>query len=106
VAVGAPTDVNGRRVFKNAARYYLPECPQISVMRVDGPLFFASVENVEQQFRQEERNSTIAKTKLMGIKGLWKIDLSGAGLLLKEIRRARKAGADFHLSLRMLQPLR
>lgn len=31
----------------------------------------------------------------MGLKGLWKIDLSGAGLLLKEIRRARKEGADF-----------
>ncbi|WP_281857071.1 SulP family inorganic anion transporter [Litoreibacter halocynthiae] len=97
VAVGAPTDVNGRRVFKNAARYDLPECPQISVIRVDGPLFFASVENVEEQFRRLEGKSRIPKTKLMGLKGLWKIDLSGAGLLLKEIRRARKAGADFHI---------
>ncbi|TDT77156.1 SulP family sulfate permease [Litoreibacter halocynthiae] len=97
VAVGAPTDVNGRRVFKNAARYNLPECPQISVIRVDGPLFFASVENVEQQFRRVEGGNRVPKTKLMGLKGLWKIDLSGAGLLLKEIRRARKAGADFHI---------
>lgn len=97
VAVGAPTVVNGRRVFKNAARYDLPQCPQISVVRVDGPLFFASVENVEQQFREIEHNSSTPKTRLMGLKGLWKIDLSGAGLLLKEIRRARKAGTDFHI---------
>lgn len=97
VAFGAPADVNGRRVFKNAARYNLPECPQISVIRVDGPLFFASVENVEHQFRAAERKSEIPKIKLMGLKGLWKMDLSGAGLLLKEIRRARKAGADFHI---------
>ncbi len=97
VAIGAPTDVNGRRVFKNAATYDLPECPQISVIRIDGPLFFASVENVEQQFRRSEVGSVVPKTKLMGLKGLWKIDLSGAGLLLKEIRRARKAGGDFHI---------
>ncbi|MCX7565012.1 SulP family inorganic anion transporter [Sulfitobacter sp. F26169L] len=97
VAVGAPTDVNGRRVFKNASRYGLPECPQISVIRVDGPLFFASVENVEQQFRRIENACSLPQIKLMGLKGLWKIDMSGAGLLLKEIRRARKAGADFHL---------
>ncbi|MCX7560582.1 SulP family inorganic anion transporter [Sulfitobacter sp. F26204] len=97
VAIGSPTDVNGRRVFKNAATYNLPECPQISVIRVDGPLFFASVENVEQQFRQAEASNSVPKTKLMGLKGLWKIDLSGASLLLKEIRRARRAGADFHI---------
>lgn len=111
VAIGAPTDINGRRVFKNAATYGLPECPQISVIRVDGPLFFASVENVEQQFRRAEAASPVPKTKLMGLKGLWKIDMSGAGLLLKEIRRARKAGADFHIfttnapSLRILKRL-
>ena len=35
--------------------------------------------------------------RLMGLNGLWKIDLSGASLLLKEIRRARQAGADFHI---------
>ena len=97
VAVGSPTDVNGRRVFKNAETYGLPQCPQISVIRIDGPLFFASVENVEQQFRHSEVGSKVPKTKLMGLKGLWKIDLSGAGLLLKEIRRARKTGADFHI---------
>ena len=97
VAIGSPTDVNGRRVFKNAETYGLPECPQISVIRIDGPLFFASVENVEQQFRRSEVGSKVPKTKLMGLKGLWKIDLSGAGLLLKEIRRARKAGGDFHI---------
>ncbi|WP_371156968.1 SulP family inorganic anion transporter [Jannaschia sp. 2305UL9-9] len=97
VAVGAPTNINGRRVFKNAATYGLPECPQISVIRVDGPLFFASVENVEYQFRGAEAASPMPKTKLMGLKGLWKIDLSGASLLLKEIRRARKSGADFRI---------
>jgi len=111
VAVGTPTNINGRRVFKNAATYGLPECPQISVIRVDGPLFFASVENVEQQFRQAEAASPIPKTRLMGLKGLWKIDMSGADLLLNEIRRARKAGADFHIfttnapSLRILNRL-
>ncbi|MCK0150119.1 SulP family inorganic anion transporter [Marivita sp. S6314] len=97
VAIGAPTHINGRRVFKNAATYGLPECPQISVIRVDGPLFFASVENVERQFREAEAASPVPKTKLMGLKGLWKIDLSGASLLLKEIRPARKAGADFRI---------
>lgn len=63
--------MNGRRVFKNAAQYKLPECPQISVIRIDGPLFFASVEHLEQQFRQFEKTNQRPKTKLMGLKGLW-----------------------------------
>jgi len=46
MSVGAPTIIGGRRVFMNAHAYDLPECPRIVTMRLDGSLFFASVEYV------------------------------------------------------------
>ncbi len=32
---------------RDALGHDLPECPQISIIRVDGPLLFASVDGVE-----------------------------------------------------------
>lgn len=96
VAVGAPTEVNGRRVFMNAETFNLPQCPQIRFMRIEGPLFFASVEHVEREFRRIE-NKDGFKTCILNLKGVGKIDLAGADFILSEARRARVRGYDLHL---------
>ncbi|CUJ90954.1 putative sulfate transporterc/MT1781 [Shimia thalassica] len=96
VAVGAPTEVNGRRVFMNAETFSLPECPQIRFVRVEGPLFFASIEHVEREFRRIEQKDGV-KTCILNLKGVGKIDLAGADFILSEARRARARGYDLHL---------
>ncbi|WP_417210410.1 SulP family inorganic anion transporter [Antarctobacter sp.] len=96
VAVGAPTEVNGRRVFVNAEAFDLPQCPQIRFVRIEGPLFFASVEHVEREFRRMEERDGF-KTCILNLKGVGKIDLAGADFILSEARRARKRGNDLHL---------
>jgi SulP family sulfate permease len=96
VAVGAPTEVNGRRVFMNAETFHLPECPQVRFMRIEGPLFFASVEHVERAFRRVEDKDGF-KTCILNLKGVGKIDLAGADFILSEARRARARGFDLHL---------
>jgi SulP family sulfate permease len=96
VAVGAPTEVNGRRVFMNAETFNLPQCPQIRFVRIEGPLFFASIEHGEREFRRiEERDGF--KTCILNLKGVGKIDLAGADFILSEARRARRRGNDLHL---------
>ncbi|WCR10712.1 SulP family inorganic anion transporter [Paracoccus stylophorae] len=96
VAVGAPTEVNGRRVFRNAEKFDLPQCPQIRFVRIEGPLFFASVEHVEREFRRMEEKDGF-KTCILNLKGVGKIDLAGADFILSEARRARAHGQDLRL---------
>lgn len=96
VAVGAPTEVNGRRVFMNAETFSLPQCPQIRFVRIEGPLFFASIEHVEREFRRIEEKDGF-KTCVLNLKGVGKIDLAGADFILSEARRARAHGNDLHL---------
>ncbi|WP_347919219.1 SulP family inorganic anion transporter [Paracoccus marcusii] len=94
VAVGAPTNVNGRRVIRNAEALNLPECPQIRMMRVEGPMFFASIEHIEREFDRIEARAPSRQTRILGLKGVNKIDLTGADFLT---RCARAQGRDLHL---------
>lgn len=96
VAVGAPTEVNGRRVFMNAETFNLPQCPQIRFVRIEGPLFFASVEHVEREFRRMEEKDG-PKTCILNLKGVGKIDLAGVDFILSEARRARAQGNELRL---------
>jgi SulP family sulfate permease len=96
VAFGAPVKIDGRRVFRNAEAYDLPQCPQLVVTRLEGPLFFASVENVGDALRRDEDKHGV-RTRVVNLKGVGRIDLSGADFLLTEIRRARSQCRDLHL---------
>lgn len=65
VSVGAPTTVDGRRVFMNAEPRAWNNAPQIVAIRMDSPLFFASVEHVSAEFKRLEplRGNPICSTE-------------------------------------------
>ncbi|NVK42776.1 MAG: SulP family inorganic anion transporter [Oceanospirillaceae bacterium] len=107
--VTAPTTGRSdRRRFRNAQLHNLVECPQIRVVRLDGPLFFGSVEYIEQQFRLLEHERPEQKHILFYLKGIGRLDLSGADFLRHEIRAARARGGSFRiaLALPLLEQLR
>ncbi|MAM61360.1 MAG: sulfate transporter, partial [Maritimibacter sp.] len=97
VAVGAPMVANGRRVFRNAEALDLPECPQIRMMRVEGPIFFASVEHIEREFDRIEARAETRQSRILNLKGVNKIDLAGADFLIDRGKKARRQGRDLHL---------
>ncbi len=97
VAVGAPATANGRRVFRNAEALKLPECPQIRMMRVEGPIFFASIEHIEREFDRIEARAETRQTRILSLKAVNKIDLTGADFLIDRIKKARRQGRDMHL---------
>ncbi|MEM9197250.1 MAG: SulP family inorganic anion transporter [Pseudomonadota bacterium] len=97
LGVGAPKLVNGQRKFVAARENNLPECPQITILRLDGTLYFGSVEHVERAFRRVERERPQARIKVLILKGVGNIDLAGADLLIDEIRQARARGGEFHM---------
>jgi SulP family sulfate permease len=96
--VSTPTvSRSGRRKFRNADMHNLPECPQILSVRLDGPLYFGSVEHVEREFRKIERLRHDQKHVVLYLKGVGDVDLSGADLLIEEIREIRKRGGSFEI---------
>jgi len=88
---------SGRRKFRNAELHKLPECPQIVTIRLEGPLYFGSVEHVEAAFRRVERERPDQRFLIFYLKGNGKLDLAGADLLIDEIRKLRARGGVFHI---------
>jgi SulP family sulfate permease len=97
--ISAPTTVDrsGRRKFRNAELHRLLECPEILNMRLDGPLYFGSVEHVEREFRRIERERPNQKHIVFYLKGVGKLDMAAADLLIHEIRNVRARGGTFRI---------
>lgn len=88
---------SGRRKFRNADLHAIPECPQIVTVRLDGPLYFGSVDHVEAEWKRLRAKRPGQSIVIFYLKGVGKIDLSGADFLIHAIREVRKAGGSFHI---------
>ncbi|MBV6636449.1 MAG: SulP family inorganic anion transporter [Mameliella sp.] len=97
VGVGAPDPDTPTRMFKNAAENNLAECPQLLISRLDGPLYFGSVEHVRRAFRRFEIDRPGQKHMIFIVKGIGEIDMPGADLLIEEAARRHRNGGSFHL---------
>ncbi|WP_424970523.1 SulP family inorganic anion transporter [Dinoroseobacter sp. S76] len=96
--VSAPVETaSGRRKFRNADLHHIPECPQVVTVRLDGPLYFGSVEHVEAEWERMRAARPGQTRVIFYLKGVGKIDLSGADFLIQAIREVRAAGGQFHI---------
>lgn len=100
IGVGAPNPTTPRRRFGEVADENLRECPQLMITRLDGPLFFGSVEHVRRQFRRFEIDRPGQTHMLFVVKGVGEIDMPGAELLIEEAKRRHARGGSFHLQTR------
>ena len=73
-----------------------PTCPQLETVRIDGSLFFGSVEHIESEFLRLEKEGN-EKFLLLVCAGISHIDLAGADMLVHEAERRRKMGGDLFL---------
>lgn len=97
LAISAP-DQDG--VFRNAQVFGLPECPQLVFARLDGALYFGSVEAIERALRRIERERPDQKHLLFVLKGVGDIDLSGGQLIIEEAKRRRRRGGALYIVAR------
>ncbi|MDP2087469.1 MAG: SulP family inorganic anion transporter [Gemmobacter sp.] len=96
--VSAPVEVpGGRRKFRNADLHRVPECPQLVSVRLDGPLYFGSIEHVEAEWKALRAKRPGQVHVIFYLKGVGKIDLSGADFLIQSIRDIRAAGGTFRI---------
>lgn len=102
IGIGAPDPNTKHRVFRSADTHNLPECPQLSFVRMDGPFYFGSVEHVRRKFREIERKRAAQKHMLFMVKGVGEIDLPAAELLIEEARRRKRRGGSFHVQAKQV----
>lgn len=84
------------RPFSNADG--LAECPQMHLVRIDGPLFFGSAAHVEEAFDEIRTKYPSQKQLIVICLGIGFADLQGVDVLVSEARRRRAQGGDLYLA--------
>ena len=97
VGVGAPMLINGERRLRNAELNKLPQCPKISIRRVQGQIFFGSVDELESDFSKISNDHPNQTTVVLILQGIESIDLAGADFLNQQIQRAKRNGGKVFL---------
>ena len=75
----------------------VPQCPQLRIIRIDGSLFFGSVNHVEQVLDYLRAENPTQKHLAVVADGINFVDLQGGTALAKEAERRKAAGGGFYL---------
>jgi len=76
---------------------FLPECPQLKILRLDDSLYFGSVSHVGELLRRYREHYPDQKHLLLLTKGISQVDVAGAELLVTEARDRRNMGGDMYM---------
>lgn len=74
-----------------------PTCPQMTMLRMEGSIFFGAVEHVQQQMRAVDEINPQKKHLMLFSRAVNFVDLAGAEMLAKEAVRRRKLGGGLYL---------
>ena len=97
LSVGAPDPTSENRYFRPVSSSHLPECRQLVVARIEGPIYFGSIESVRRELRRIEKDRPEQVHLLLVILGVGEIDLWGADLLKEESQRRKLRGGSLDL---------
>lgn len=97
LSVGAPDPASDSRYFRPVSSSHLPECPQLVIARIEGPIYFGSVEAIRRELRHIEDSRPDQVHMILVILGVGEIDLWGAELLIEEAGRRRRRGGSLGL---------
>ncbi|MBV7393464.1 SulP family inorganic anion transporter [Mameliella sediminis] len=100
LGIAAPDPKAPRRVFRNVELNNLPECPQLVIVRLHGPLYFGSVEYVRRWFRVLETQRPAQRHVLFIAAGSSEFDLPAAEFLIDLARRLRQRGGALHVQVK------
>ncbi|QTN23747.1 SulP family inorganic anion transporter [Rhizobacter sp. AJA081-3] len=79
-----------------------PECPQLKMLFVDGPLYFGAIDHVQRNLRAVDADAPARKHLLLLAPGINFVDSAGADLLAQEARRRKALGGGLYFH--RLQP--
>jgi SulP family sulfate permease len=93
------TRVPDHRLYKHAfsSDPDLPECKQLKIIRIDGSLFFGSVNHLQERFDRIRANHPEKKHLAIIASGINFVDLQGGHALVEEAQRRKDAGGRLYL---------
>jgi SulP family sulfate permease len=89
-----PAKEEGAYHFVSA--YGQPECPQLSMVRFNGAIFFGAVDHVQGCLMQIDEKDPLKKFVLIVASGVDFVDVAGAEMLAQEARRRHKMGGALY----------
>ncbi|MEJ2591541.1 MAG: sulfate permease [Candidatus Thiodiazotropha sp.] len=91
--------VPDQRLYKHAfsSDPGLAECPQLKIMRIDGSLFFGSVNHLQDRFERLRHESPQQKHLAIVCDGINFVDLQGGHALADEATRRQRNGGGLYL---------
>ncbi|MCU0347100.1 MAG: SulP family inorganic anion transporter [Saprospiraceae bacterium] len=99
VAVMAPDPDDANRRFTYLLRKQLPECPQMKTLRLDGSIFFGSVNHISSEIRElVDEASPDVHSLLIVAQGINFIDVAGSEWLLHEAKRWEQKGGGLYFT--------
>jgi SulP family sulfate permease len=81
-----------------------PDCPQLGIMNIRGPLFFGAVYHVEEELRHNLESHPGQSLLMLRMHGVDSCDLSGIEMLESTVKTYRDLGGDVVL-VRLRQPV-
>jgi SulP family sulfate permease len=73
-----------------------PQCPQLSMVRLNGAIFFGAVDHVQNSLMNIDEVEPHKKSVLIVARGISFVDVAGAEMLAQEARRRRKMGGGLY----------
>ncbi|MDP2762662.1 MAG: SulP family inorganic anion transporter [Sideroxyarcus sp.] len=89
-----PAKEEGDYHFVSAENH--PQCPQLSMVRINGAIFFGAVDHVQNSLLQIDEINPQQKSVLIVARGVTFVDMAGAEMLAQEARRRRKMGGGLY----------
>ncbi|VAX12132.1 Sulfate permease [hydrothermal vent metagenome] len=75
----------------------LPQCPQLRLLRIDGSMFFGSVNHVQEVFAEIEGNHPEQNHLAVVCEGINFADIQGGDTLAKEAQKRQAKGGNLYL---------
>jgi sulfate permease, SulP family len=95
IATMAPDPERDFRFTYILRKPHLTECPQAKVIRIDGPLFYGSVDHIDEFF-ENIRAEPLPKNCLVFAEGIHFIGLAGAEWLVREAKKWENRGGGLY----------
>lgn len=91
-----PNITDAGRPLQNIKHHKSPTCPQLTILRIDGSIFFGAIEHIAKQL--EEVRSEGVKNVLIVAQGVNFIDVSGADFLINQSNIFKALGGQLFIT--------
>jgi SulP family sulfate permease len=89
--------VSGTRQYRDVERFAVETCPQVGLLRMDAPLYFANAHFLEERIRAMFAGRPAMKLLALDCRAIHELDATAVHTLQRLIADLRAQGRDLHL---------